>query len=165
MKSFDERAEATSERRDRRDRGTPSSPELRAVREALASRQRQLKDDFDSLDVMLVITDRGPGREGGPPPPGTYSGDIVVKLFRSVATNIRATRDAVSAVNFDHDDKQNFTASLNAAAKSWEARAQMSETLDPTAVEAARQKAEQRDTDAARFGKSLKRYFEGDEEQ
>lgn len=159
MSSFDQRAEASAERGDRRrGRGAPTPAQLRAVRKALASRHRQIEGHLETIDTMFKLGGRG-NPDFGPSVPGSRDGEIAVDRMGKVADELRRTSKAVAAVNFPAADKQKLTAALTAAAKSWDARAKMTRTTDPAAAEAALKKAGERDAEAARLGRPVMEYF------
>jgi len=161
VRSFDERAEQASSERRGGGKGGPSPQQIRAVRKALKSRNHQIEDHLITLDTFLRLNGSG-DPDQGPPEPETFAYEQVVQRFAKVAAEIRKVRDAVSAVDFDADDKQKFRAALGAAAQSWDARARMAGSMDSNVVSATLQSAQERDSQAATFGKSLRVYFEDD---
>lgn len=136
MSRFDERAEATAERRPK-GKGGPSREEIRKVRRALATGNRTLKDNLTSIDVLLNLVDTpNTSVESGPPAVGTYSNTQAVRFMRRVAENIRRIRAAVTDVEFDPDDKQKFRLALKEMAKAWDLRADALAAGDPNRTEA-----------------------------
>ena len=124
MSRFDERAEATAERREGGKKG-PSQEEIRRVRRALATGHRTLKDNLSSIDVPLNLVDTpNTSVEFGPPAVGSDSNTQAVRFMRRVADDIRRIRTAVTDVEFDPDDKQKFRLALKEMANSWDLRAE-----------------------------------------
>jgi hypothetical protein len=136
MSRFDERAEATAERR-QMDKGGPPRAEIRRVRRALTTGHRSLKNNLSSIDVLLNLVDTpNTSVESGPPAVGTYSNTQAVKKMRAVADNIRDIRAAVIDVEFDSDDKQKFRVALGELAKAWDLRADALAAADTRRAEA-----------------------------
>jgi hypothetical protein len=124
MSRFDERAEATAERRPGGKKG-PSKEEIRRVRRALATGHRTLKNNLTSIDVTINIIDTpNTSIEFGPPPVGSHSNTEAVRFMRRVADDIRRIRNAVTDVEFNPDDKQKFRLALKELAHAWDLRAE-----------------------------------------
>jgi hypothetical protein len=158
MNSFDQRAEASAGRGGRRDQD-PQRAQIRAVRKALKSQQQEFKDAFISIDTFMELR-----TTQNLPEPGSNSSNLLIAQFRRVAVALRKTRDAVNAVDFDAGDKRDLRKSLLESAKSWEARAIMSETRDVAQVNAAAAAIEKHDDLALQFGKPVRKYY-GEKEE
>ncbi len=162
MKAFDERAEAAAEREGGRgDGGGPSGAEKRAVRRALATGGKKLEDDLSSLDVLLCLNPNNPNApvEQGPPQPGTRANQEAVDFFGRVAADLRKIRDAVSAVDFDPDDKKKFRAAFKEMAAAWELRGQALASTDPAVTTATLNAAWEHEQRAATSKRGLRPYF------
>lgn len=157
--SFDQRAEAAASRPGRGKRGSPQRAEIRAVRKALRSQQQEFKDAFISIDTFMEIH-----TTQNLPEPGSNSSNLLIQQFRRVARALRKTGDAVAAIDFDAEDKRNLKKSLLESAKSWEARAVMSETRDVAQVNAAATAIEKHDELALQYGKPVRKYY-GEKEE
>lgn len=130
MSRFDERAEATAERPSR---SGPTRQEVRAVRRALATGRGRLRNDLDSIDVLLNLRDSpNTSVESGPPPVGSHSNQEAVRFMGRVADDLRQIRAAVTAVQFDADDKQKLRLALKEMITAWELRAKALATADVT---------------------------------
>lgn len=156
MKAFDERAEAAAARDD--DGGRPDN--VKAVRRALATSHGKLEDDLASLDVLLHLQD-GPNSpsEQGPPQPGSHTFDLAIEFFGRIADDIRKIRTAVSAVDFDPDDKEKFRLALKELAAAFDLRARAFGTADPRAAESLFAQVAEREKQAARYRGTLQRYL------
>lgn len=160
MKKFDERAEAAAERQGKR--GAPPPAVRRAVQRALATGHRKLEDDLSSLDVLLNFADNPDATSvQAPPEVGSHGNDVAVEFFGRVADDIRKVRDAVSAVDFDPDDKQKFRIALKETAAAWDLRAQALAESDPEATGAVLAVAWEHEQKVAKYKRDLKPYFAG----
>jgi hypothetical protein len=159
VKRFDKQAETAAERRRGREDGPPPAVN-RAVQRALATGHRTFEDDLSSLDVLLHL-DNNPDSppEQGPPQPGSHAYEVVIELFGRVARDIRKVRDAVSAVDFDPEDKQKLRAALGEAAAAWDLRAKAFASTDPPTTSATLSAAWAHEARAASYKKALGQYF------
>jgi hypothetical protein len=165
MSLFDERAEATAERRPRSKKG-PSRAEIRRVRRALATGHRSLRNDLSSIEVLLNLVDTpNTSIESGPPAVGSYSNTQAVKKMRAVADDIRDIRAAVTDVQFDPDHKQKFRVALKELAKAWELRADALASADPKRAAAKLRLAREAERRAAVARRGLGRYLPKFEQQ
>ena len=163
MRQFDQRAEAAAERAGKRSAPPPAI--RRAVQRALATGHRKLQDDLSSLDVLFNL-DEDPNATTveGPPEIGSHDHDVAVEFFGRVADDIRKVRDAVSAVDFDPDDKQKFRIALKETAAAWDLRARALAESDPEATGAVLAVAWEHEQKAAKYKRDLRPYFAGPEE-
>ena len=168
MSRFDERAEASAERRGG---AGPSRGEIRRVRRALSTGHRQLENDLSSIDVLLNLqVSSNTSVESGPPPVGSHNNQEAVRFMGRVADDIRRIRTAVTAVDFDADDKQKFRLALKEIANAWDLRAKALGTSDVSRAGAllTQVKEAERRSNVAKRG--LQRYlpkpdFEQEEEE
>jgi hypothetical protein len=109
----------------------PSRKEIRAVRRALSTGHQRLENDLDSIDVLLNLVDGVSSVESGPPPVDSHSNAEAVRFMGRVADDFRQMRAAVTAVDFDADDKRKFRLALKEMANAWDLRAQALGTADP----------------------------------
>jgi hypothetical protein len=159
MSVFDERAEATADRRSGGKKG-PSRQEIRRVRRALATGHRSLKNNLSSIDVLLNLVDTpNTSVDSGPPAVGTYSNTQAVKKMRAVADNIRDIRAAVTDVEFDPDHKQKFRLALKEWARSWELRADALAASDTKRAAAKLKLVDEAERRAAVARRGLGRYL------
>lgn len=129
------------------------------MRKALKSQRQEFKDAFISIDTFMEIH-----TTQNLPVPGSRSNTLLIQQFRRVARALRKTRDAVTAVDFNAEDKSNLRKSLLESAKSWEARAVMSETRDVGVVNAADAAIRKHDDLALQYGKPVRKYY-GEKEE
>lgn len=101
------------------------------MRRAIASSSRRLKNDLESIDVLLNLRD-GPNTslDSGPPPVGSHSNQEAVRFMGRVADDFRQVRTAVTAVQFDAEDKQKFRLALKEMAAAWDLRAKALASAD-----------------------------------
>src|SRR3712207_1805111 len=122
---FDGEATTAGERRRRRDR-EPTSEELKAVRKVLASRDRTLHDNVDSINALLGIGGLfAPNGtfEFSPPTPGTAGHAELVERTQAVSEDLLAIRSGLREVDVNSRDKRNLMAALKESADAWKWRA------------------------------------------
>ncbi len=137
----------------------PTKAQARAVRAALRSRNRQLDDDFSSIQVFLGLS--GNSSNDGPPVPGSSSGQLMAQYYGKVANEMRTIAKAVANVKFGADDKNQILAGLSESAKAFDARSKMVSTLDPAAIKNALTTVESHEKAAAQHNTVLQKYFGG----